>query len=264
MGRYWRVFGRITKMSLMRMFLYRVNSWTNMVAAAAYFVAQVLFIEYLLNAGSVGGIGGYSKSELYLVFAFSQVTIMFVFWFVTDNVVDTIRCIYRGQLDFYLIRPMNPVFLTMYQKFSGVQNLTIIGYLLVLFPYLLIKNDYGLDCIGWLQIGYVVFFSILIYSMLYWIAALVNFYWQNFWGLWWFINNTGDITRWPKNVYPYFLQVALTYLIPLFLIENPIYDILRGTFSFDLGLQILLVAVIMLVIIAILWKDGLKRYNSAA
>ena len=111
---------------------------------------------------------------------------------------------------------------------------------------------------------YILVISLVIYTILYWLAALANFYWPNFQGLLLFINNIAEVNRYPKTVYPYLMQFLLTFVFPIFLVENPIYNVLENSFSWEMGVQMGLMTLILGMIFLILWEDGLRRYSSAA
>jgi len=258
------LFWRITLMSVARMFMYKENTWVGMVTSMVYFIIQILFIYFLFAAGNIDYLAGFDRHEIYLVFAFSQLVVIFIFWFVSDNVRDMIKGIYQGRLDFFLLKPVDPRFLIMYQRFSGSFTISIVLYLLFLFPYLFYVHDFQLGIIAWMQIIYILLVSLVIYTILFWLAGLANFYWPNFQGMLLFINNIGEVNRYPKSIYPYVMQFLLTFIYPIFLVENPIYNVLDDSFSWELGVQMGLMTVILVMIFLILWKDGLRRYGSAA
>ena len=251
-------------MSLMRQFLYRENVWLGLWGTLVYMLVQILFIKYLFGAGRVDYIGGYDIYQFYLMLAFGQVIITFVFWFVIESSYKATMQIYKGKLDYFFLRPMNIRFLMMHQEISGIQSLMTVAYLVIIFYYLFSRYDFGLTGWDWFLIVILLLVSMFVHLILHWLGVLINFYWPNFWGVWQFMGSISDISRNPKQVYPPFWQTILTYVIPIFLINNPIYYILDHSFSWEFGAQIGLIVVILLMIFMILWKDGLKRYSSAA
>ena len=262
--KYWRIVGRIARMSVMRMLIYKVDALTVCITSVIYFLVQILFIKFLLESGNLQQIAGFDQIDLYLVFAFSQLVIIFVFFFVNENAVEAASRIYEGKLDFDLIKPVNTKFIIMFQRITGTHNLAIFMYLLILFPYIFSMKEYAFDWLDVIKIVYVYLISISVYTIIYWLAAVSNFFWPRFWGVFWFVNNMGDITRWPRWVYPEAMQLGLTIIFPMFLITNPLYNILNHTFTFEYGLQIGLITVVFFLILQLMWLEGLKRYNSAA
>jgi ABC-2 type transport system permease protein len=229
-----------------------------------FFVTHILLIKMLFVVGGADQIAGFSIHQIYLVVALAQIAIFFVYVFIQSNTPLVINQINNGLLDFFLVKPASAKFLIMTQRFVAVQAYIIILYLMVFFPYLYYMGALDLT---WQQFGWLLYItinSILIHGLLLWIAAGLNFIWPNFRVLYLFINNTLNVTDYPKKIYPQVIQGFLTFIVPLFLIINPAYEVLEGSFGWDDFVNIFLITLMFGLIFLNLFKYGLKRYNSAA
>ncbi len=134
MKKYLKIWWRILKMSLTQTMMYRVDMICGSVTSLMFFVTQILLIKLLYVAGDVDQIAGFTINQMYLVFALSQVAILFVFIFIQSNSPLVMRQINSGSLDFFLVKPANAKFLIMTQRFVALQAYVIILYLMFFIP----------------------------------------------------------------------------------------------------------------------------------
>jgi len=264
MKKYWKIWWRILKMSLMQSMMYRSDMICGSITSLIYFVIQICLIKLLYVAGGINQIAGFSIDQMYVILALSQIEIFFIFVFVQSNTPMVLNQINNGLLDFFLLKPVNKYFLIMNQKYVAVQSYVIILYLLVFIPYLYSIGAINFTSWQWGWIVFIVLISLVVHAVLLWVAVLLNFFWPNFKTMYMFMNNILDITRYPKQVYPQIIQDVFFYIVPIFFIMNPIYDILAGNWKWVDGVRVLVITFIFVLIFANIFGYGLKRYNSAA
>ena len=247
----------MTEMSYKQDFLFQ------MVTTFVYMVVQVLSIKYLFLAGGITQIYGYSMAQVYFVFALIQLFMMLHFIFTYPSLETARWQIFRGQIDFYLVKPINTIYQISMQRIKISAGLAIFGYLFFLF-YLSRETLVVIDVFKFAQLVFLVFFAFGLFYFMIWISTTAWFFWSKFESLRWLIHNSQDITRYPKKIYPQFLQSLLIYVLPMFLMINPAYDILQNEFGWsDFGRMIMMLIMFGLIYL-IMWKEGLRRYNSAA
>ncbi len=76
----------------------------------------------------------------------------------------------------------------------------------------------------------------------------------------WFLDVTSQVTRYPKSMYPAFMQILL---LPIFYITSPAFDLLQHRFSIASFLYQVLTTVIVIYFCLFLWTKGLKEYSSS-
>jgi ABC-2 type transport system permease protein len=95
---------------------YMGERWGNLISTIVYTVTYLLFIQVLYSNTKI--IASYSKNDM-LFFAFLGQISFYVMWTVSfENVSDLINDVYRGTLDFVLVRPMPGLFYVSLRKLS--------------------------------------------------------------------------------------------------------------------------------------------------
>ena len=252
------------RMSVQQAMMYRTDLVFGSITTIVYFLTQLLLIKFYFIAGGITKIAGYSVDDLYLVFAFSQVSIMFIFVFVRVNVRIVINQINEGKIDFLMMKPADSRFLIMFQKFEILQVFGMLVYMVIFAWYLFRYNDYYLLFYDWLVLLVILINSIILHAILYWLAGLLNLIWPKFLALWYLINNIYEIVKYPKKIYPGYFQEIFSIIFPIFLIVNPVFNVLDNSWSWNNLFQLMLVSAMFVMLFLVLFKYGLRRYGSAA
>jgi len=250
-------------MSMMQAMMYKIDFALASVTVVVYFLTQFLLIKMFFVAGGVLEIGGYRENDLYFVFTLAQLVVFTKFFVFRDSARITTNQIHTGSLDYILLRPASEKFLVTFQSFKSIHSFAILLYVIVALPYLYCVGGYNFNIFDWLTVLYLLFIGVLVYAIVYWIAVLLNFVWPRFHGLWMFVNEIGDIMKYPKNIYPDIVENFLTYIIPIFLVVNPVFKVIDNSFEWNDFWEINLVTLVFVLVYVLLWKVGLRRYNSA-
>jgi len=263
MSKYLKIFWRIARMSWRQNMLYSADFVFGSVSSLMWFVTQVFYIDVFYRAGGVTEVGGYSQADIYLVLILGQLVYAVIFAFIYDNVKKLRNQIFRGELDKFLLKPVNTMFISVFQSVSLRQWVIIIFYVLVFTPYLFFKYDYHLTLEMFGQIVFVVVMGIILLSCLFLVAGLIYFFWPKFDVFWRIVWDASDFYRWPKTVYPEWIQLIMTFVVPLFVLVNPIYNVLDGSFNWSQASLVLLMTALFVALSGWMWREGLKKYNSA-
>lgn len=251
-------------MSLKRDMAYKWDFLIGNSAAVVYIIVQLSLIALIFGVGRISDIAGFSKFDIYFVLLLSEMVLFVVSVFGTNNFRLVRDQIHKGELDFFLTKPANAMFLSMFQSIGIKEGLVIIVYSLLLLPYTISRLSLVLEWREWLQISWIFVWSVAILMALYWITIYICFFIDRFFGLWWFLNNTMDLSHYPRDVYPEYLQWFMLYICPLFMIANPVYLVLAGMFSWLANLEMVTVTLVFCLIAVLMWKEGIKRYQSVA
>lgn len=264
MIKYWKIWWRISNLCLMREMIYKTNFLLGFATAFVYISTQIGFYFLLFTSGGNGTLAGYTFWQMMFVLCISQGVYLFLFVFLLDSLSVLREQIYSGQIDLFLMKPVNSFFILIFQRFAFRSGLAIILYLTVLFPYVLYKGQFVFDWLDLLKIFYVFIFSILLSMIMYIISVIIEFYFPRFYGLYFILSNMSDISRYPAKIYPAFLQYFLLFIWPFMLLTNPIYMIFDGKFGWQWISITLFVLIVFSLIMIGMWRGGLKRYQSTA
>ncbi len=170
--------------------------------------------------------------------------------------------IWKGTLDFALVRPVNPQFMASFRQwrlfalFDLTLGLGVLGFALTRLPVPITPDRL------------VTFLILLCAGMIVLYAVLLTFTALTFWSpgflFTWVFNGIFQMARYPVGLYPGWLRLILTWIIPVGLITTiPVQALADSvspiTLTGSLGL-----AVGLFVGASVLFRAGLRRYASAS
>jgi ABC-2 type transport system permease protein len=183
-----------------------------------------------------------------------------IIWPATEKFNSSIR---DGSFDYVLLQPVNSLFVV---SFSRITVWRVWDLLLAI-----ILITAGMNMTGeFLQPLNLFFFVLLtlsgiliIYSLWVFLIALT----------FWFIKFDNNVTilhalldagRYPVMVYPYWLQVIVTFIIPVAVATTVPVQALQGVLAGQQIIMYLLISVISLIFANVFWKFGIKKYSGAS
>ncbi len=170
--------------------------------------------------------------------------------------------IWQGTFDFVLLRPVNKQFLVSLRNwriFSLLDMLLALGVL-----------GYAIGLMG-TQLSFISVVSflitllagiILLYAVLLAFSALV--FWNSGFLFTWIINDLFQLARYPVGLYPGWLRIILTWIIPVGLMTTIPAQALAGLLSPLMLVLTLLFAILSFFGASWLFNRGLKKYVSAS
>lgn len=170
--------------------------------------------------------------------------------------------IWTGAFDFTILRPVNPQFFASFRKwrlFALLDLVLGVGVLIIA----VIKLGVALSV--W-QILFFLFMLVIGMSILY--AILLIFAALIFWSpgvlFTWVFDGLFQMARYPANIYPGWLRMVLTWIMPVGVITTfPARALTDAITPVELGVSLLL-AVVLFAVASILFRVGLRKYASAS
>ena len=168
----------------------------------------------------------------------------------------------KGDLDFLLLKPVNPLFFISFRYVStyAILSSVLLSGLLIRMTYIYDSTigiyNYFLFLISFLM-------GILILYCLEFIVACLVFWYKNFSVGGWLCNEVAKFSRRPDSIYSGFLRKALFSFIPMALVSSfPARVLLFGP-DYRLILQFFVTSAAILITIFV-WNRGLIKYDSAS
>lgn len=184
--------------------------------------------------------------------------------FYSGNLWTFPQTVSKGDLDYYLVRPVSPLFFLCFREIIVNSFVNLIGSFAIL-AYLLHRSEtIQVTVLG--VVGFVA--MICIGSVIHW-AMSVLFILPVFWsqsqsglsGVFWSIE---QFIRYPDRVFRSWTRVVLVTILPFGLIASfPATIFFEGP-RWDLLIHFFGVTVALLLVIGFIWKKGLKVYSSAS
>jgi viologen exporter family transport system permease protein len=249
------------KVNVQMALAYRADTIVNILLNIMWLGWELLSLSIIFN--NTTALGGWGLPELIaLLGVFRLVNTMMValIWPNTEKFNQSIR---DGSMDYTILQPANSMFLVTFSRITVWR----IWDLVLAIALIVVGINMSGDIITPLHILSFILLAIsgmvVIYSL--WIVLIAFTFWFTK-----FDNNVTimqalmDSGRYPVSVYPVWMRIIVTFIIPIAVATTVPLQALRG----DLGIQqimtFLSVAVVSFIIASLVWKSGLKRYSGAS
>jgi ABC-2 type transport system permease protein len=243
------------------------NRWSSLGWLGGKLVRLVFFLIFLTAIfRQVPSVAGYSLIEAAL-------------FFLTFNIVDIVaqlflrglymvgRDIREGDMDFYLIQPLNPLFRISSNLVDFLDFLTLIpvlalaGYIL---PRLMAPFRAGEMFLQILLYVLLCLNGLVIAFCIHVIIASVTVRTQQMENTIWLYRDLVSLGRFPVDIYTPVIQAVLTFALPVAVMVSYPSQALLGILSADkIGFAFLLSGILLAVSLAA-WKRSLKHYSSVS
>lgn len=261
MMRYLKIFYLYWKMRILQNLEYRFNYFIGVFIDLFWASITLISVDWIF--GQVNLIAGWSKNEALLLACINMVFASLIWYFIIPSMDFLAESIHKGNLDFYLIRPINTRFLVSVSKFSSDQFIRIIvlGLLIFHFLNLLQITPSLLQWLGFLVlfvIGLLIFYGIffLITTTTIWLINLSN--------IQFIFQVIVDAGAYPVDIFRNTLKLVFYYLIPLGFLATFPTQVLLGKGDWKLIGVGLLATLVILGISQWFWNFALKHYSSAS
>jgi ABC-2 type transport system permease protein len=258
-----RLISRFIQVSVQEEAAYRSNFWISLLYSLLNLTTGILGLVVLF--GQVQTIQGWNlASTLALLGVYLSVSALRGLFISPglDSLSGMNGEIWSGTFDFTVLRPVNTQFLVSVRKWR----------LFALFDLLL---GLGVLAIGiarmqvTLSIWQILFFCLtllsgvlILYAILLVFTALI--FWSPAVMFSWVFDGIFQLARYPLGMYPEWLRLVLTWIIPVGVITTIPVQALSGTLS-PMGMVASpLIAILLTVGASVLFRTGLRRYASAS
>lgn len=210
--RYIKLYATYAKLSLMSKLVYKVNAIVGIIAFLFAEATSLFTLYFLVRA--VPSIDGYSIYHIGLLFGLTNMAVG-IDHLLTDRLWTVAYFeVKLGRLDHMFLRPL-PV---LFQVIASEVQLEALGELIIATAMILFCGS-QVEIVGGTGAILLVILGIicaaLIISSFKILVASLAFKFKRSGPLLQFIYNFSGFTKYPLNIYPKFIQVILTFIIPL-------------------------------------------------
>jgi ABC-2 type transport system permease protein len=261
--RYLRMVGQFLKASFQEEAAYRANFYVSLLSSGVNLVTGVLAVFVLFT--QVETIQGWTfASTLALLGVYLTVGALrgLVIGPSLEALAGMDGEVWSGQFDFTLLRPVDTQFLASVRKWrlfaliDLVFGLVVIGAAVVQLNQALTPGTI-LAFLVTLTAGIAILYAILLFF-----TALV--FWSPGFLFTWVFNGIFQLARYPLGMYPGWLRLILTWIIPVGLITTIPAEALNGILNPAMLLGTLALAAAMVLLSSYLFHFALRRYSSAS
>jgi ABC-2 type transport system permease protein len=181
-------------------------------------------------------------------------------WPNTEKFNQSIR---DGSMDYTLLQPINSMFLVTFSRITvwRAWDLILAAILIVVGINLSGDTTTPLSILTFILLT--ISGGIVIYSL--WIVLIALTFWFTK-----FDNNVTilqallDAGRYPVTVYPVWLRILVTFIIPIAVATTVPLQALRGDLSLSRALMFVAIGIVSFLVASQVWKRGLKQYSGAS
>lgn len=256
-----KLLGTLLKINVQQDLAYRVDAVVNILVNLMWLGWELLGLSIVFsNTDTLGGWGRGELIALLGVFRLVNTLMAALIWPNTEKFNAGVR---DGTLDYTFLQPVNSLFLITFSRIIvwRVWDIVLATVLIVAGLGMGAGTFAPLNLAGFLLL--MASGAAIIYSL--WIVMIAFTFWFTK-----FDNNVTilqallDAGRYPATVYPPWLRLIVTFVVPIAVATTVPLQALRGDLN---GWQVLLflgVGAASVLVASRIWKAGVRRYSSAS
>jgi ABC-2 type transport system permease protein len=240
---------------------YRADTVINILLNIMWLGWELLGLSIIFsNTDTLGGWGFGELVALLGVFRLVNTMMMSLIWPNTEKFNQSIR---DGSMDYTILQPVSSMFLVTFSRISVWRIWDLVLAIVLIVVGVNLAGDVATPLSVFNFILLTISGTIIIYSL--WIVLIAfTFYFTKFDNNVTILQALLDSGRYPVTVYPVWLKIIVTYLIPIALATTIPLQALRQDLE---PLQVVLflgIGIASFIVASRIWKAGLKRYSGAS
>ncbi len=259
--RYLKLLSTFLKVNLQMSLAYRADTAVNILLNLMWLGWELLGLSIIFNnTDSLGGWGPGELVALLGVFRLVNTLMAALIWPNTEKFNQSVR---DGSLDYTLLQPVNSMFLVTFSRITVWRAWDLVLAIALIIVGINMAGDTAASLHVLNFILLTASGTLVIYSL--WIVLIAFTFWFTK-----FDNNVTilqallDAGRYPVTVYPVWLRIIVTYLIPIAVATTVPLQGLRGELAPQTILLFIGIGISSFWVASRIWKLGLKRYSGAS
>jgi ABC-2 type transport system permease protein len=256
-----RLFSAFFKVNVQMTLAYRADTLVNILINLMWLGWELLSLNIIFHNTTT--LGGWSLGELIALLGVFRLVNMMVAGLIWPNTEKFNASIRDGSMDYTLLAPVDSLFQVSFSRMViwRVWDLLLGVALIVIGVRMSGGEATPLNLVSFLFLT--VSGAIVIYSL--WIVLIAATFW--------FIKFDNNVTilqalmdsgRYPATIYPSWLRLIVTFLIPIALATTVPLQALRGDLTAGQILLFLGVGIATLLVARQVWKAGVRKYSGAS
>ena len=249
------------KVNIQMALAYRADTVVNILLNLMWLGWELLSLNIIFsNTTTLGGWGLGELIALLGVFRLVNTLMIALIWPNTEKFNQSIR---DGSMDYTILQPVNSMFLVTFSRITVWRIWDLVLAIILIIVGINMAGDITtpLNILTFILLA--ITGTLIIYSL--WIVLIAMTFWFTK-----FDNNVTilqallDAGRYPSTVYPVWLRVIVTFVIPIAVATTIPLQALRGELEPGRILLFIGVSIISFWVATKVWKLGLKQYSGAS
>lgn len=258
-NKYLRSYARFVKNSLAVDMEYRAGFLFKNITGLVWVIGALFLIDVIFSQSS--SVAGWTKQQVICLYLTFSIAVDAFYIFVRDNLRKFLDLIQNGQLDAYLLKPINLRFLVtfMSNQMGYYVLFRFLAAIVLLFVYAPSTN-----LLNWiLYLFFIIAGSLGVYSVVF-ILHTFNFWLVRLENITELSNQSYELAKVPIDAWPKQIQLFLTYAFPMAVLSSFAVNALFGKANFIQLLLSIIVSSVLFYISHKFWNFALRHYSSAS
>jgi ABC-2 type transport system permease protein len=256
-----RVLSALLKINIQQELAYRTDTLINLLTSVMWLGWELIGLSIIFS--NTSSIGGWRAGDILALLGVFRLVNTFMQMVVWPNTEKFNRGIREGSLDYTFLQPIDSQFMVSFSRIViwNVWNLAIGAAMIVAGLSMTSNTASAASVLTFLMLTFSG--GVVIYSL--WVVLIALTFWFTK-----FDNNVTlmqalmDAGRYPATIYPTWLRVIVTFVVPVALATTVPLQALRGELTWWQIVLALLVSVAAFFVSRLVWKAGVKRYSGAS
>src|SRR5436190_11341581 len=256
-----KLLGTLIKLNIQQELAYRTDALVNILLNLTWLGWELLSLSILFsNTATLGGWGPGELIALLGVFRLVNTLMAALIWPNTEKFNTGVR---DGTLDYTFLQPVNSLFLISFSRIIvwRVWDIVLAATLITVGIQLSGSSATPLSFLSFLLL--IASGAAIIYSL--WIVMIAFTFW--------FVKFDNNVTilqalleagRYPATVYPVWLRLIVTFVVPIAVATTVPLQALRGDLQAWQVLVFLGISAVSIFVALRVWKAGVRRYSGAS
>jgi ABC-2 type transport system permease protein len=256
-----KMIGAFLKINLKIALAYRADTTVNILINLMWLGWELLGLSIIFsNTNNLAGWGPGELITLLGVFRLVNMLMSAVIWPATEKFNTSVR---DGSLDYVLLMPANSLFLVTFARIV-VWRIWELALAIVLIVY---GVHFSGEVITWQNLFYFIVLAVtgaLVMYSLWVVLVALTFWFVKFDNNVTIIQALMDSGRYPVSIYPPWLRMMVTYLIPIAVATTVPVQGLRGELSGNQVALFLVIGLAAFLVATRVWRAGVRHYSGAS
>lgn len=260
MKRFFKIYMTFTSQYIKRLVHYRLDFAIGVLSFVFVQFSGILLITLVFQ--QIPDLNGYTFEQMVFFYGFFQLP-RGLDHLITDNIWLIPNKIRKGDLDRHLLRPIDPLFQIIAERFQHeALGELIVGGLLIYITFPSLGITPTLPMVGLIVV--LILIGSLIYTSLKLLTASISFWTMNSMQVMVTVYNISDFAKYPITIFPTIIQTMITYVVPFaFVSFFPAAVLLNQANGLSILIQSSIACMITGSCALWVWNKGLRGYESS-
>ena len=260
MKRYLKLYKQFLKQYIKTLMEYRADFILGLIGFVLVQGIGIIFIGLVFN--SIPTLKGWSFYEILFIYGFAQIPRGIDHVFTDQLWIFSWKTIVQGDFDRYLVRPLNPLFQVIVERFQpdGFGEI-IVGTIILITAWS--KIGLQVTVVRLIELIFVILCATVIYTAIKLAVTSIAFWVKFAQSYLYMAYQLSAFVKYPITIYPRWISSILTFIIPFAFTGYYPAAYILGKGSFLTGVVMTFVVSVVSIVIAYrIWLLGMKQYES--